>query len=62
MNRTIIVPPDETMGRIALRREFRRTIEARRAPPLNTADQALALMRIIDATYASARTGRPVKC
>jgi predicted dehydrogenase len=34
----------------------------RRAKPLNTPDQALKLMRIIDAAYASARTGRPMKC
>jgi predicted dehydrogenase len=28
--------------------------------PLNTPDQALALMRIIDGAYRSAETGRPV--
>ena len=29
--------------------------------PLNTPEQALALMKIIDATYESARSGKPVE-
>jgi predicted dehydrogenase len=29
--------------------------------PLNTPSQALALMKIIDATYQSAQTGNPVE-
>ncbi len=61
VNRTIVTPPDETMGRIASAANFVQTLE-RRAAPLNTPDQALKLMRIIDAAYAAARTGRPVKC
>jgi predicted dehydrogenase len=61
VNRSIVVPPDETMGRVASAANFVHTL-AHRAKPLNTPDQALKLMRIIDAAYASARTGRPVKC
>jgi predicted dehydrogenase len=61
VNRTIVVPPDESMGRIESAANFIRALEGR-APPLNTPDQALTLMRIIDAAYASARTGRPVRC
>jgi predicted dehydrogenase len=29
--------------------------------PLNTADEAYKLMKIIDGIYASAKTGRPVE-
>lgn len=61
VNRSIVVPADETMGRVASAANFVQTLD-RRATPLNTPDQALTLMRIIDAAYASARTGRPVKC
>jgi len=61
VNRSILVPPDETMGRTRSAANFIHTLEGREAP-LNTPDQAIALMRIIDAAYASARTGRPVKC
>jgi predicted dehydrogenase len=49
------------MGRLGSAANFVHALEGR-APPLNTPDQALTLMRIIDAAYASARTGRPVKC
>jgi predicted dehydrogenase len=61
VNRSIVVQPDETMGRVASATNFVLALE-RRAAPLNTADQALTLMRIIDAAYASARTRNPVKC
>lgn len=61
VNRNIVVPPDETMGRVASAANFALTLD-RKAAPLNTADQALKLMRIIDAAYASSRTGKPVKC
>jgi predicted dehydrogenase len=49
------------MGRIRSAANFIRTIEGTEAP-LNTPTQALALMKIIDAIYASARTGAPVAC
>jgi len=61
VNRTVLVPPDETMGRTRSAANFIHTLAGREAP-LNTPDQAVSLMRIIDAAYASARTGRPVKC
>ncbi len=61
VNRAILVPPDETMGRTRSAANFVKTLEGSEAP-LNTPDQAVALMRIIDAAYASAVTGQPVKC
>ncbi len=61
VNRVITVPADESMGRLGAAVNFVETLEGR-AGPLNTPAQALILMRIIDAAYASARTGRPVKC
>ena len=61
VNRSIVVPLDESMGRVASAANFVQSLE-RRAAPLNTPDQALTLMRIIDAAYASSSTGRPVKC
>jgi len=48
------------MGRIRSAQNFALTLEGKEAP-LNTPDQALALMKIIDATYESARTGKPVE-
>jgi predicted dehydrogenase len=59
VNRDIIVPPDETMGRTRSAANFIHTLEGREAP-LNTPDQALSLMKIIDGAYQSAATGRPV--
>ncbi len=59
VNRNIIVPKDESMGRIRSAMNFIRSVEGTEVP-LNTPAQALALMQIIDATYTSARTGEPV--
>lgn len=59
VNRTIVVPADEAMGRIRSAQNFVRTVEGREKP-LNTPDQALMLMRIVDGAYKSAATGRPV--
>ncbi|AHF90453.1 oxidoreductase [Opitutaceae bacterium TAV5] len=61
VNKSILVPPDPTMGREASAANFVETISGR-ARPLNTPDQAVSLMRIIDAIYASAKTGKPAKC
>ncbi|RKX28365.1 MAG: gfo/Idh/MocA family oxidoreductase [Verrucomicrobia bacterium] len=61
VNREIVVPPDETMGRVRSAMNFVLALEGKEKP-LNTPEQALALMKIIDATYASAKTGRPVRC
>jgi predicted dehydrogenase len=60
VNRSVIVPSDETMGRTRSAANFIRTIE-KKEKPLNTPDQALALMKIIDGAYKSAASGRPVK-
>lgn len=59
VNQTVLVPPDETMGRVRSAVNFVRAVEGSE-PPLNTPEQALALMKIIDGAYQSAATGRPV--
>jgi len=59
VNRSIVTEPNEDMGRIRSAENFVRSINGEE-DPLNTPDQALALMKIIDATYESAKTGRPV--
>ena len=61
VNRTIVVEECEDMGRIDSAANFIETLEGR-AEPLNTPDQALSLMKIIDAIYESARTGQAVSC
>ena len=47
------------MGRIGSAANFIEAIEGR-AAALNTPEQALRLMQVIDAIYASATTGKPV--
>ncbi|MBI5770444.1 MAG: Gfo/Idh/MocA family oxidoreductase [Verrucomicrobia bacterium] len=59
VNRDIIVPADETMGRVRSAMNFVRVLEGTEKP-LNTPDQALSLMKIIDGAYKSAATGKPV--
>jgi predicted dehydrogenase len=59
VNGSIIVPQDAPMGRVRSAMNFVRTLEGTEEP-LNTPDQALALMKIIDGAYKSAATGRPV--
>lgn len=59
VNRAITTPECEDMGRIGSATNFIEAIEGR-AQPLNTPDEALKLMRIIDAIYESARSGAPV--
>lgn len=59
VNRAIAVPADETMGRVRSAANFIATLEGREKP-LNTPDQAVALMRIIDGAYTSAATGAAV--
>ena len=51
----------EDMGRIKSAANFILAIEGKEAP-LNAPDQALTLMKIIDAAYESANTGAPVSC
>jgi len=60
VNRSIIVPADETMGRNRSAANFIAAIEGVERP-LNTPEQAVALMKIIDATYKSASSGKPVR-
>lgn len=59
VNRTIVTPACEDMGRSDSARNFIEAIEGTSAP-LNTPDQALNLMKIIDALYQSASSGKPV--
>ena len=59
VNRSIVTEPNEDMGRIRSAENFVRSINGEE-DPLNTPDQALALMKIIDATYESASSGKPV--
>jgi predicted dehydrogenase len=61
VNRSIVVPADPAMGRVRSAANFVATLEGAEEP-LNTPAQAVALMRVIDAIYASAKTGKPVKC
>ena len=60
VNRDIVVPVDTAMGRIRAAVNFVRTVEGREKP-FNTPDQAVKLMQIVDATYRSAKTGKPVR-
>jgi predicted dehydrogenase len=55
------VARDETMGRVRSASNFINVVEGKEIP-FNTPAQAVDLMRIIDAAYESARTGRPAKC
>ena len=59
VNRSIITEENEDMGRIRSAENFIRSISGEEVP-LNSPSQALALMKIIDATYESATTGGPV--
>ncbi|MEZ5327384.1 MAG: Gfo/Idh/MocA family oxidoreductase [Verrucomicrobiales bacterium] len=59
VNRTIVTDPCEDMGRIRSAANFVYAIDGKEEP-LNTPDQALSLMKIIDAAYESAKSGKPV--
>ena len=59
VNRSIVTEACEDMGRSASAANFIDAIEGR-AEPLNTPGEALKLMKIIDAIYASAASGAPV--
>ena len=59
VDKTIEVEACEDMGRNRSAANFIAVIEGRE-PPLNTPDQALVLMRVIDAIYESAASGKPV--
>ena len=59
-DKTLAVPKDETRGRVRAAENFVKTLQ-KREKPLNTPDEAVRLMKIIDAIYASAKTGAPVR-
>ena len=59
VNRSIVTEACEDMGRSASAANFIEAIEGK-AEAFNTPDQALKLMKIIDAIYASAASGAPV--
>ncbi len=61
VNRDILVEECPDMGRIRSASNFIWTVEGKEEP-LNTPDQALSLMKIIDALYESASSGKPVAC
>ena len=61
VNRNVIVEECEDMGRSRSAANFIMTIEGKE-DPLNTPDQALSLMKVIDALYESAQSGKPVAC
>ena len=61
VDKTISVEECEDMGRLRSAQNFIATIEGTEKP-LNTPDQALRLMKVIDAAYKSAETGAPVAC
>jgi predicted dehydrogenase len=60
VNRNIIFEADEAMGRTRSAKNFALTLDDKEAP-LNTPDEAVKLMKIIDGIYASAKTGKPVE-
>ncbi|MEM9409848.1 MAG: Gfo/Idh/MocA family oxidoreductase [Planctomycetota bacterium] len=59
VNKSIDVAECEDMGRSRSAENFILTIEGKEEP-LNTPSQSLALMKVIDAIYESAETGKPV--
>ncbi len=61
VNRQIVTEECEDMGRIRSATNFIWAIEGKEEP-FNTPDQALNLMKVIDAAYASAASGKPVGC
>jgi len=60
VNRELAFIPDEAMGRLASTRNFILAIEGKEEP-LNDPSQAVRLMRIIDALFASSARGIPVQ-
>lgn len=60
VNRDIVTPADPSMGRLRSAKNFALTLMGKEKP-LNTPDQAVKLMKIIDAIYESAKSGKPVQ-
>lgn len=61
IDKTVEVEECEDMGRIRSAANFIATIDGKEKP-LNTPDQALRLMKVIDAAYKSAASGAPAAC
>ena len=59
-DKALSVAKDVDMGRVRAAENFILTLQ-RKEKPLNTPDEAVKLMKIIDAIYASAKTGAPVR-
>jgi predicted dehydrogenase len=59
VNREIKTAPDESMGRLGSAENFALAAQGK-AEPLNTPDEAVTLMTIIDALYASSAANAPV--
>ncbi|MFK7911877.1 MAG: Gfo/Idh/MocA family protein [Akkermansiaceae bacterium] len=59
VNRNVTTEISEDMGRIRSAANFIATLDGSEKP-LNTPDQALKLMKVIDAIYQSAESGKPV--
>ena len=51
---------DETMGRIRCAENFIKVLQGREEP-LSDPSEAVTLMKVVDAIYASAKTGKPIK-
>ena len=60
VNREIITEADPAMGRIRSAANFVRSLKGIEKP-FNNMDEALKLMKVIDAAYASAKSGRAVE-
>jgi len=60
VNKEIETEKDETMGRVGAAQNFVCTIKGEDRP-LSTPDEAVKLMKIIDAVYESAEAGKPVE-
>lgn len=60
VNRKIITEPDEKMGRERAVINFVKTVKGEEEP-YSKPEEAVILMKIIDAIYKSAETGQPVK-
>lgn len=60
VDKVLKIKPDEAMGRVRAAKNFVLALRGKEKP-LNTPDQAVKLMKIIDAVYASAKSKAPVK-
>lgn len=60
VDKKLVFTPDEAMGRLESARNFVLALEGK-AEALNDPGQAIKLMRVVDALYASATQGKPVQ-